>query len=80
MPYLVLDREFQQSIMIGDDIKITFFELNRRGQMKIGIQAPRETNIMRGELLMKQLAERNKTEKITYKKRKKVYGNEVTQI
>ena len=47
---LVITRKPGQFLQIGDDIRIYFCELNR-GQMKIGIDAPRDINIARGELL-----------------------------
>jgi carbon storage regulator len=47
---LVITRKPGQFLQIGDDIRIYFYEFNR-GQMKIGIDAPRDINIARGELL-----------------------------
>ena len=47
---LVLSRREEESIFIGDNIKITVLEI-RRGQVKIGFDAPKELNIVREELL-----------------------------
>ena len=47
---LMLTRKPGQFLQIGDNIRIYFCDINR-GQMKIGIEAPREINIARGELL-----------------------------
>jgi carbon storage regulator len=47
---LVVMRKPGDFIQIGDDIRIHFFEV-RGVQMKIGIDAPRDINIARGELL-----------------------------
>ena len=46
---LVLGRKQNERIHIGDDIIITVLEV--RGQtVKIGIEAPREVRVLRGEL------------------------------
>ena len=47
---LVLTRYQNQSILIGQDIKIKIVDI-ARGQVKIGIEAPDEINIVREELL-----------------------------
>jgi len=47
---LVLTRNVGQSILIGDDVVITVLALNG-GQVRVGIDAPREINIVREELL-----------------------------
>jgi carbon storage regulator len=47
---LLLTRKPGEFIQIGDNIRIHFFSINGR-QMKIGIEAPRDVNVMRSELL-----------------------------
>ena len=48
---LVLNRNFGQSIMIGDDIKVTFLEPNEgHSQITIGIEAPKEVPVHREEI------------------------------
>lgn len=47
---LVLTRKKQEKIVIGKDIEIVIIDLDR-GRVRIGIQAPRGTSIMRKELL-----------------------------
>jgi len=47
---LVLTRKQGQTITIGDEIEITVVEV-RGDQMRIGIRAPRNVSIVRGELL-----------------------------
>lgn len=47
---LVLSRRKQQKIVIGDDIVITVLELDRSGQVRIGIEAPRKYRVLRYEL------------------------------
>jgi len=47
---LSLSRKPEQFIQIGDDIRIYFYDFNR-GQIRVGIEAPRHINIVRGELL-----------------------------
>ena len=46
---LVLSRKAEESMYIGDDIKITVLDI-RRGQVRIGITAPQEVKIHREEV------------------------------
>jgi carbon storage regulator len=46
---LVLSRKKNESILIGDDIKITLADI-RGDKCKIGIEAPRDVNIRRNEV------------------------------
>ena len=46
---LVLDRKITEVIHIGDGITITVTEI-KKGRVKIGIEAPKEIPIRRGEL------------------------------
>jgi carbon storage regulator len=48
---LMLSRKHGESILIGNDIKITFYESSNRHQIRVGIEAPRNINIVRTELL-----------------------------
>ena len=47
---LIITRKKGESLMIGDDIEITISKIED-GSVKIGIQAPKEVNILRKELL-----------------------------
>jgi carbon storage regulator len=47
---LVLTRKENQTIRIGPDIVITVCKMLSKGQVRIGIDAPKEMNIVRGEL------------------------------
>lgn len=47
---LTLTRKVGESIKIGDDIEIVVKEI-RRNQVRIGINAPRDIQIFRGEIL-----------------------------
>lgn len=49
---LVLTRMPHESIMIGDDIKLTVLEVSGQ-RVKIGITAPRETAVHRKEVWLK---------------------------
>jgi len=46
---LVLSRRSDSTIQIGADIKITVLEIHK-GRIKLGIEAPNETSVWRGEL------------------------------
>lgn len=46
---LVLMRKLGQKLMIGDNIEITVTDIGR-GQIRLGITAPREVSILRKEL------------------------------
>lgn len=46
---LVLSRKTTQSVMIGSDIRITVVRLEGN-QVRIGIEAPHDVRILRGEL------------------------------
>jgi carbon storage regulator len=50
---LVLSRKESESLLIGKDIKIAVLGYER-GQVRIGIEAPKTTNIIRSELLERQ--------------------------
>ena len=47
---LVLTRMEGESVVIGDGIRITLLEI-QGGQVRIGVQAPREVPVLRAELL-----------------------------
>lgn len=47
---LVLSRKANQEIIIGDEVKITIVRV-KGNTVRIGIEAPREMAIARGELL-----------------------------
>lgn len=47
---LVLTRKLNESIYIGDNIKVTIVKI-AGGQVRIGIEAPKDVSISRDELL-----------------------------
>lgn len=47
---LVLSRKKSQRIRIGDDITVTVVHIGK-GAVRIGIEAPRDMNVVREELL-----------------------------
>jgi carbon storage regulator len=47
---LVLSRKKGESLLLGDDIKITILECSD-DRVSIGIEAPKSVQIVRGELL-----------------------------
>ena len=47
---LVLTRKLMESFYIGDDICVTVVRMEG-GQVRLGIEAPREIPIVRGELV-----------------------------
>jgi carbon storage regulator len=46
---LVLSRKLNQSIMIGDDVRIIVVSVER-DQVKLGIEAPRDISVHRSEV------------------------------
>ncbi len=50
---LVLTRRVGETLMIGDNIKLTVVGL-KSGQVRLGIEAPKEVQIQREELLIKE--------------------------
>jgi len=47
---LVLSRKTAQTVMVGSDIRITVVRLEGN-QVRIGIEAPHDVRILRGELV-----------------------------
>jgi carbon storage regulator len=54
---LVLTRRANQTVMIGSDITISVMEI-RGSQVRIGVSAPDDVSILRGEVLDKSRAVR----------------------
>lgn len=48
---LVLSRKRDDVILIGDDVRITIVKIDRN-HVRLGIEAPRSTTIVRQELLL----------------------------
>ena len=48
---LVLSRKVNETIKIGDDIEIRILEV-KGDSIRIGIEAPKEMEILRGELIL----------------------------
>ena len=47
---LILTRRPGETILIGDDIEVTVMRISGN-QVRIGIEAPKDVDIVRGELL-----------------------------
>lgn len=56
MGQLVLSRKPGEQIFIGDDIVLTVVRIGPN-TVKVGIEAPREVNIVRGELMPREETE-----------------------
>ena len=55
---LILNRKIGESIIIGEEIEITIFEIEE-SRVKIGIDAPKDINILRKEIYI-DITEENK--------------------
>ncbi len=58
---LVLTRKLMEKLFIGDDICVTVVRLEG-GQVRLGIEAPREVAVVRAELVPERLGPRYKGE------------------
>ena len=56
---LIITRKVGESIVIGDGIEITVSKIND-GNVKLGIQAPKDVNILRKEIV-EMVIEENKS-------------------
>jgi carbon storage regulator len=56
---LVLTRKLMEKLFIGDDICVTVVRLEG-GQVRLGIEAPREVSVVRAELVPERLTKRAK--------------------
>jgi carbon storage regulator len=56
---LVLTRKLMEKLFIGDDICVTVVRLEG-GQVRLGIDAPREVTVVRAELVPERLAARTR--------------------
>lgn len=56
---LIISRKVDESIMIGDDIKITITEIHK-SYIKLGIDAPKDITVVRNELIEKENKEKEK--------------------
>lgn len=55
---LVLTCRVGETLIIGDDIKLTIVGV-KSGQVRVGIDAPKEVQIQREELLLRKQEEKN---------------------
>ena len=62
---LVLTRKLMEKLFIGDDICVTVVRLEG-GQVRLGIEAPREVAVARAELVPERLGPRYKYEPRTH--------------
>ncbi len=67
---LLLGRNLGESIVIGDNIYITFVESDKGGhKFKLAIDAPKDVKIARGELYAPDTIQHEKLSQITTSKR-----------
>ena len=48
---LVLTRETDQAVWIGPDVRVVVVAVESAGQVKLGIEAPRDVQVLRDELV-----------------------------
>lgn len=58
---LILTRRVNETLMVGDDVSVTVLSI-KGGQIRIGINAPREVGVHRQEVYERILQERNEVE------------------
>lgn len=58
---LILTRKVNETLMVGDDVSVTVLGI-KGGQIRIGINAPREVGVHRQEVYEKILQERKEAE------------------
>lgn len=56
---LILSRQANESLCIGDDIRIVVFNVDGSGRIKIGVEAPDHVRIVREEILHSPPAEKS---------------------
>lgn len=56
---LILTRKTNESLVIGDNVTVTVLEV-RGGQVRIGIDAPREVHVYRKEIKLDEEARRQR--------------------
>ena len=61
---LVLSRKANQEIVIGENIKLTILQV-KGNTVRIGIEAPREIRVLRGELAPNSPAEKTEKSELT---------------
>lgn len=47
---LVITRHAGQDFLIGENVRVIILEVHASGLIRVGIQAPREIAVMRGEI------------------------------
>lgn len=58
---LILTRKVNEALMVGDDVSVTVLGI-KGGQIRIGINAPRDVSVHRQEVYEKILQERKAAE------------------
>ena len=76
---LLLGRNLGESIVIGDNIYITFVESDKNGhKFRLAIDAPKDVKIVRGELYPADTVQHEKLSQITVSKRARQNPSENT--